>query len=957
MGEAQIVYASLLGDDRKKILEYNPALAKAYAKKAKENGFIDGQLLYGTALFVEGKTDESAKELESIYSENYPYPALVLNEIYADNPQKRKQYDIGEWDGFALIVDLSSRVTPRPLSIYGTLNESTAKALVKKLEVSAKNNSTEARIHLAQLYSDGLLVNKNEQKALEYLQPLIEAKDPKGLYLAYLINRRDHSQYLLDSADQNYLPAVYFLSQIYMNEVLGFGIGYDPQLGRQYKEQAATLGSEKAIVDILTDINQYSQQDRWTFSSSDVYDYSTYANYAKQLLSLNPNSAIAHYHLGYAYEKGLSVEKDNDQAFKYMSKAYALEPNNETFGFKLADMYLQNIGTESGPKKAVDIYQALDQHLAQYEYSKDDAKIELVKNYFIYDLKGYISQDQIKDYLLLFVSSDRSEAQSLIYRLADIYFLEGDKDKAFATYQKYLNQSDEVKIAYAKALLQQNNEADKTKALKNLKAVIASGQKISRKSWEELNDLLFENGLDDTEIQIRIAKLAALNGTEKFVQYVDQVFDTNLEVAFAYVNQGIDIAKKNQDDTSLKDQYKKLLRITDQGYVPAFDLLYKEIYYRNFGEVTQLSDDEIVNLYEKGAKAGSDEMKYGLGELYRKGKHVKTDYKKALSYFQSQKNKTIHFTESNIRDLQKDINELEEIQIRVKNNEADAYYDLSNVYKNGWLGEEENQALADQYMQKAIKLGSIKSKIDFLKEIRDSENKEKRLQNIDKYNQYMIDVATSGNSEWQAKLGERYLLGENIQSNRKKARYWLEKAYEQDSWYSNTLSEMNAFAKNMRLARENNNTDAMYEVGFSYDRGIGVKEDNIRAIEWFEKSYQLAKNERASLQLGHIYSRGVFDENDQMIMAPDWDKAALYYSTVPTKFKNYAQRRLDFYNGSVLPSRKGSVEAILRVEKFYKDESDTSRYKEFRIQLLQQAMALGSEEAQARYDALVKASD
>lgn len=957
LGEAQIVYASLLGDDRKKILEYNPTLAKIYAKKAKDNGFIDGQLLYGTALFVEGKIDEAAKELESIYSEDYPYPALILSEIYADNPQKRKQYDIGEWDGFALIVDLSSRVTPRPLSIYGSLNEQSAMALVKKLEVAAKNNSTEARIHLAQLYSEGFLVNQDKQKALAYLEPVIEAKDPKGLYLAYLINRQDNSQYLLDSADQNYLPAIYLLSQIYMNEVLGFGLGYDPHLARQYKEKAAALGKEEAIIDILTDINQYSQQDRWTFSSSDVYDYNTYADYAKQLLLLNPNSSAAHYHLGYAYEKGLSVEKDNDQAFQYISKAYALEPENRTFGFKLADMYLEGVGTEANPKKAVEIYQTLDKFLAQYEYFKDDAKIELVKNYFVYNLQDYITQDQIKEYLLSFADNDSALAKSLMYRLADIYLLEGDQAKAFATYQKHLNESDEAKIAYAKALLQQNNDADKAEAIQQLKAVIASKQKISRKSWETLNDLLFENALDDTEIQTRVARLAATTGEEKFVQYVEQSLDSHPNVAFAYVERKIKIVKENQDDVLLKDLYEKLLKIVDQNYVPAFDLLHYEIDYGQLKKMIQLSDDDIVKLYEKGAMAGSDKMKYELGEFYKDGKYVKKDYKKALSYFQSQKDQTLHWTQSRIRDLQEDINLLEAIQVRVNNNEADGYYDLSKVYQYGRFGEDEDPELADQYMQKAIELGSIQSKIDFLNEMNYSRNEEMRLQNIEQYHQYMLDVATSGDARWQEELGKRYLYGEDIKADREKARYWLEKAYAENTDYYYALREMNAFDKTLRAANESNNANAMYQTGVAYHHGNGVQKDSMKALQWYEKAYQVGKNEQASFQLGHLYSSGIFDESDQMIMVPDWDKAALYYSTVPAKFKDYAQRRLDFYNGSVLPSRKGSVGAILRVEKFYKDQSDTSIYKKLRMQLLQKAMELGSDEAKEKYDQLLKSSD
>lgn len=949
LGEAQVLYAKLLVDDKTETLEPNEPLSQEYAKKAKENGFIDGQLIYGMALFMEDKIDEATKELEPIYSSNYQFPALALREIYSDNPEKLEQYDVDGWEAFGLVFELAFRLEPRPLSIYGSFNKQTTPILLKKLEAAAELNSKEAITFLAQLYSDGFVVDQDKQKALAYLHPLIEARDPEVLYLAHLIDT-DNSQYLIDSAEQNYLPAIYRLSQVYMNEVFIADLGYDTHLGKEYKEKAASLGSKEAILDILEAINLYSQQNAYTYSSSDVYEHDQYAKYALQLLSIEPNSAIGNYHFGYAYKVGLGVKEDSSKAFQYINRAYTLQPENQIFAFQLADMYLQAIGTEANPEKAVEVYQTLAKDRALSEYTRHYAQIELVKNYYAYDLQEYISQKHIKDYLVSFFDEDNSYgAEDIMYRLGDIYLAEGNYEKAVEIYKQYLDESDVAKIAYGKALLQHNEEENRVEAIRILKEVMNSDERIGRKNWDELNDLLFEYALDDAEVQIYIANMAAILGTEKFIQYIDESFETNLDVAYAYVSRKIKIVKS--DDGALKNLYEKLLKIADKEYAPAFNLIDNEINYSNLKTIMQLTDERIVMLYQKGAELGSDQMKYELGKFYRSGKYVQRDWKKALEYFQSQEDQTIGLTSSNIKDLQEAINELDRIQTSVKNNEADGFYDLSEVYRRGRFGEDENQELAEKYLQKAIDLGSIKYKESVISELSYTRNKDKRLQNINQYNQYMIDVATSGYARWQEELGERYLYGENIQADREKARYWLEKAYENDKKsFAYALRSMNVFEYNMELAQKNNNAEAMYEVGFSYDRGIGVNKDVFKAIEWFEKSYQETKNEKAAFQLGHIYYRGAFDEHSEMIMEPDWDKAVFYYSTVPVKFQDYAQSKIDFYNDSIVPSREGDVAAILRVEQFYKTEQrESNRYNKLREQLLLKAIDLGSEEAEIRY--------
>ena len=76
-----------------------------------------------------------------------------------------------------------------------------------------------------------------------------------------------------------------------------------------------------------------------------------------------------------------------------------------------------------------------------------------------------------------------------------------------------------------------------------------------------------------------------------------------------------------------------------------------------------------------------------------------------------------------------------------------------------------------------------------------------------------------------------------------------------------------------RKSAEQGDATAQYYLGYMYENGRGVSQDNAKAMEWFRKSAEQG-NTDAQYQLGYMYHNGIGVSKDHTKAAEWYSKAA-----------------------------------------------------------------------------------
>jgi len=78
----------------------------------------------------------------------------------------------------------------------------------------------------------------------------------------------------------------------------------------------------------------------------------------------------------------------------------------------------------------------------------------------------------------------------------------------------------------------------------------------------------------------------------------------------------------------------------------------------------------------------------------------------------------------------------------------------------------------------------------------------------------------------------------------------------------------------LRKAANDGYVPAQVQIGVMYAEGVGVHQNNHRAVEWFKLASQLSNNSEANFYLGEAYFRGVGVPQDYGTTVPHYQKAA-----------------------------------------------------------------------------------
>jgi TPR repeat protein len=207
---------------------------------------------------------------------------------------------------------------------------------------------------------------------------------------------------------------------------------------------------------------------------------------------------------------------------------------------------------------------------------------------------------------------------------------------------------------------------------------------------------------------------------------------------------------------------------------------------------------------------------------------------------------------------------VQSLTAKAESSDADAQYQLGNIYRNG-NGVLKNLQTALEWYRKSAVLGNIQA----ILAVGDSyRNGEGVSQNNAEALKWYEQAAEKGNADAQALAGGIYFDGGNgITQDKNKAAQYIEKAslagsakgkywmgrlyymgYSGNSDYAQALS---CFSE----AANKGDADAQLWAGVMNYNGTGVQNNNTKAAEWFQKSAEQG-NHNAEEWLGLCYAMG-----------------------------------------------------------------------------------------------------
>ena len=217
-----------------------------------------------------------------------------------------------------------------------------------------------------------------------------------------------------------------------------------------------------------------------------------------------------------------------------------------------------------------------------------------------------------------------------------------------------------------------------------------------------------------------------------------------------------------------------------------------------------------IELLEKAAEQGDHKAQYELGEAYYYGKGVLQSYSKAKYW-----------------------------------REKAAFQGEFNAYSN--KETETPNALRKKVMQEYGKI------------VETEEAKRELIAHIytTPINTINLNATEQSDAETQYLLALAYLKGEGIEQSYEKAKYWLEKAAEQQHPKAQTLlsiyQEGNILHLYIEMAKKGDG-ESLFNIGFAYHEGEGVEQSYYKAAYWLdEASYSEERHKKAQSMVGALF--------------------------------------------------------------------------------------------------------
>ncbi|UNM96699.1 hypothetical protein MMG00_02250 [Ignatzschineria rhizosphaerae] len=643
--------------------------------------------------------------------------------------------------------------------------------------------------------------------------------------------------------------------------------------------------------------------------------------------------------------EGYGTEKNTDAAAHYYLKVNSfyqsltaieglLRLNQETIGFKGSrELQSQILEVE------LDEYANQNQYFTILDQLLDELEILLTKSYQE-TTYGYLLADRyFSQYFHLQEKIEEQQKSGLEINPDWVEERAKIVDRAMGYYQSAYDNSEQAKLHYVEALifLSQKSEGNKIQADHYVEEALRALMHID--SLSTPREQLPENHprfLSQKE-QVRAIKKAIelLNHSEDFqVWFGDRVLVNN-PAAVELLTKLIDGEDRDASHFALfylgkkavKEQqatgYDQIIKAAEQAYLPAIRYLGKAYAQQEELLIAHLggTSHDAINWYEKGIALKDEDSIYELAELYYENQlgfnlSAGESDLKAIALYEQLQDPDYRFAKYHLNEAKERAEAYQAIQKGLQDKDPEAFYQQSEIYRYGKYGETQNLQKAEEYLIKAADMGYLRAMRAYYDQYRDDKTIEGET--LTRFNRYHIGYVHGAKGDWETqRLADRYLIGDRITESRQKAREYYEFALENDpsSSASYDLGYMNRFDQNLPLA-ERGNAEAMLIIGRGYEGGRGVKEDLEKSYYWLEKAAN-AGNSDAAFYFGVLAQKGLFADNGDIIIAPNWEIALKWYEKASPRFKNAISGRVKEYETIHQPAENGDANAMVKLGDLY----------------------------------------
>lgn len=270
---------------------------------------------------------------------------------------------------------------------------------------------------------------------------------------------------------------------------------------------------------------------------------------------------------------------------------------------------------------------------------------------------------------------------------------------------------------------------------------------------------------------------------------------------------------------------------------------------------------EGINWYKKSADNGNSNAMFRLGLLYHDGEEVEANLDKSFYYF----------------------------DLAAQQNHRDGLFSCALFYHKGLIDNEPNFEKAFNYAKKAADLDDEKALHLVGSYYENGIFVEKNIEIAYEYYLRSYDL----DFPYALPFKDRNeIFNQHVDPELHKIRTWLstEKHQEAMEWYD--------------LAVENNDIDAIMDLGLMYFYGYNVQEDFEKSFAYFTKSI-LSDNAKALFYAGLLYDQGYIGEDSNIEKAlPFMLKASeLGYAEAQYHLGNYYEMGFDAIGGQENPEK------------------------------------------------------
>ena len=667
---------------------------------------------------------------------------------------------------------------------------------------AAEKDVPEAVFHLADCYAKGLGTKADLRKAIDLYE--------KAYGLGYLpaANRLGHVYYDGEGVEPDYVKSLEWFEKANsedcaetfkdLADYYSEGKACPPDEAKEftyrkkYYEYHFYNALENENVDSMFIVGTLCEEGKGV-DQNDAYALSWYARAARS------GSSKAKYRLGEIYEKGSSVTKDPEKAFKYIEDASTY---SDRAMIKLGDYYRLGFGTAENPTKAFQCY------LLAAATSSAEAWYKVG---YCYEMGLGTSKKYTKaeEFYLRAANQGIVAARSRLGKLQ--YNKLGKKDEGLANLESAASQDDYAALNALGVIYWKSEDVDE---LKKAIDYFRKAAEVSPKEGEPLTRIgriyAREGPLQDETKAFESYKEAAERGDKAAMR----------SLANCYVNgKGVD-----QDDFLA---FAWVTKAVKAGNKVALNLLGE--FYR-FGIGTKKDPQKAIEYYRLSDEAYPHSIgALNLGEMYFYGEGIPVDYEEATRWFQK-------VCES-------------------ENPKPQAYVFIGRMYEMGVYGEK-NISQAISWYQKGVQLGSPFA--DYY--LGACYAHDDILPDPEKAVACYAKASEVGLMEAKLELAKCCLEGLGTEKDEPKAfalfeeiaQRWLEIRQAIGSYVRLAREQKGSTATNDRQSelKKPLYAEAMYHLGVCYVQGVGTEVNPTEGRRWIAIASKLGNREAADYKLG-----------------------------------------------------------------------------------------------------------